>query len=632
VQFRKDINGLRAIAVIAVVLFHFNSAWMPGGFAGVDVFFVISGYLMTGIIISAIEKNSFSILNFYIARANRIIPALALLCLVLLSTLIFFLSPSEYQLLASHVASSISFLSNFVYWSESGYFDAASHEKWLLHTWSLSAEWQFYIIYPLILIMLRKLFTLGLIKIILVTTTGLGFIFGILASSRWPDSSYFLLHTRAWEMMFGGIAFLYPISFSDRYKKVIECAGIVLILIAYIFITKYNSWPGYLAALPVFGSFLIIQANRGDSLVTGNFIFQKIGAWSYSIYLWHWPIVVAISYFNFGGEFVYLGIGLSVLLGYLSNRFIEKIKFRTTFKSPASYFTSKPLYISLLLCIFGFFAYHNTNLLYRLPATVYSGVTLDENTDDNGEYTWELHKKLNRVISFEEDKTKVLIIGDSQAGDFLNILYESNRLDNLSVISRIVYTRCRSVLLENKLFEKMLTENSYELSTSDTLNCLKSTENILNSTLLAEADFVILSMNWYDEYLPFALESIKNVREINPNSKLIIVSGKSFTQKVPLMYFQAYKNEISLNNFAAGKVSEEKGIHYSYQHNYFSKFALEFDYSYLNLLDIICTSEECRVSDSNDQLFYYDKTHLTELGASHFGDSIEIKTIFSSDI
>ena len=148
-SFRQDINGLRAIAVIAVVLFHFNASWMPGGFAGVDVFFVISGFLMTGIIFRGIEQENFSILKFYVARANRIIPALAVLCLVLLVFGWFYLTPLDYKALGKHAASSVAFLSNIIYWRESGYFDAASHEKWLLHTWSLSVEWQFYILYPL---------------------------------------------------------------------------------------------------------------------------------------------------------------------------------------------------------------------------------------------------------------------------------------------------------------------------------------------------------------------------------------------------------------------------------------------------------------------------------------------------
>ncbi|HDC4429464.1 TPA: acyltransferase, partial [Enterobacter asburiae] len=163
-KFRHDINGLRAIAVMAVVLFHFNPSMLPGGFIGVDVFFVISGFLMTSIIVGGINNNSFNIAKFYCARANRIIPALSVLCITLLIFGWFNLTPSDYKMLAKHAASSIGFISNIIYMGETGYFDASSHEKWLLHTWSLSVEWQFYIFYPLLIILLKKFISLESIK------------------------------------------------------------------------------------------------------------------------------------------------------------------------------------------------------------------------------------------------------------------------------------------------------------------------------------------------------------------------------------------------------------------------------------------------------------------------------------
>lgn len=324
-KFRKDINGLRAFAVVAVVLFHFNSSWMPGGFAGVDVFFVISGFLMTGIIFRGMEQDKFSVLNFYVARANRIIPALALLCLVLLVFGWFYLTPLEYKALGKHAASSVGFLSNFVYWREAGYFDAASHEKWLLHTWSLSVEWQFYIIYPLVLIALRKFLPIKTLKLLLIIGTVLGFIFSVVATYKSPNAAYYLFPTRAWEMMIGGVAYLYPFTLQENRKKLIEWAGLILVIGSYFLISAENLWPGYLAIFPVLGSFLIIQAQRNDSLITGNIIFQKLGAWSYSIYLWHWAFVVAIYTFSLPSYYIYIGMILSVLLGFLSYKYVEKL-------------------------------------------------------------------------------------------------------------------------------------------------------------------------------------------------------------------------------------------------------------------------------------------------------------------
>ncbi|WP_192022377.1 acyltransferase family protein [Shewanella sp. WPAGA9] len=357
--FRRDINGLRAIAVIAVVLFHFNASWLPGGFAGVDVFFVISGFLMTGIIFRGIEQENFSIFKFYVARANRIIPALAILCIVLLVFGWFYLTPLDYKALGKHVGSSMGFLSNIVYFTESGYFDASSHEKWLLHTWSLSTEWQFYIIYPLVLVAMRKFFSVKAMKMTVVLGTFVGFVLCVFVTYNWPNSAYYLLPTRAWEMMIGGVAYLYPLAIQNKRRKLIEWVGISLIVGSYILISEDNPWPGFLAFFPVIGSYLIIQAQRNDSFITGNIVFQKLGAWSYSIYLWHWPLVVAIYYFSLNDIFIYLGILLSVFLGYLSNKYIEKFKFRKNFSGTLSYFKCKPFYMVLFTGLIGSYVWIN---------------------------------------------------------------------------------------------------------------------------------------------------------------------------------------------------------------------------------------------------------------------------------
>jgi len=348
-NFRHDINGLRAIAVIAVVLFHFNSSWVPGGFAGVDVFFVISGFLMTGIIFRGIEQENFSILKFYVARANRIIPALAVLCLALLVFGFFYFTPLDYKALGKHVASSMAFLSNIIYWREAGYFDTASHEKWLLHTWSLSVEWQFYILYPLVLVAMRKFLSIKTMKLLLLVGTVLGFVFCVIATYKWSGASYYLLPTRAWEMMLGGVAYLYPLTLQESRKKIIEFIGLFLIIGSYFLISSENLWPGYLAIFPVLGAFLLIQSNRNNSIVTNNIVFQKLGTWSYSIYLWHWPIVVAIYIFSLSEIYTYLGILTSIFLGFLSYQYIEKINFRKNFSNFSSYFKHKPIYMVFIL-------------------------------------------------------------------------------------------------------------------------------------------------------------------------------------------------------------------------------------------------------------------------------------------
>lgn len=430
-KFRADINGLRAFAVIAVVLFHFNPSWVPGGFAGVDVFFVISGFLMTGIIFRGLEQNNFSILKFYVARANRIIPALALLCIVLLVVGWFYLTPMEYKALGKHAASSVTFLSNIIYWREVGYFDAGAHEKWLLHTWSLSVEWQFYIIYPLILVAMRKFMSIKTMKSLLLAGTVLGFIFCVIATYKWPNPSYYLLSTRAWEMMLGGIAYLYPLTLQENRKKLFEWAGLGLIIGSYFLISSENPWPGYLAIFPVLGSFLLIQANRNNSIVTNNFIFQKLGAWSYSIYLWHWPLVVAVYIFSLSELYTYAGIALSILLGFLSHKYIEKIKFRNQFSNIFSYLKCKPIYLAGIIMLMGFSVFMTTGFIWHYPSNV---VMVSKESNNKNPYRCMADNKFPCYIGNSKN-IRAIIVGDSHADSLTTSLAHAFDLKSEGIIA-----------------------------------------------------------------------------------------------------------------------------------------------------------------------------------------------------
>lgn len=173
-KFRNDINGLRALAVAAVIIYHFNSSYMSSGFAGVDVFFVISGYLMTSIIVNKFNDGNFKLFDFYLSRAKRIIPSLIIVCFALLIFGFLLIEPGTYQLIGKHSASSLTFISNFTYLFESGYFDQSSKEKFLLHTWSLSVEWQFYLIYPFIIISISKLFGITRLRAALASLSVIG--------------------------------------------------------------------------------------------------------------------------------------------------------------------------------------------------------------------------------------------------------------------------------------------------------------------------------------------------------------------------------------------------------------------------------------------------------------------------
>lgn len=317
-NFRKDINGLRAIAVLSVLVFHFSPSFLPGGFAGVDVFFVISGFLMTSIIFRGVENNNFSIVKFLIARCKRIVPALVAVVVTLLIVGYLIFEPLTYQAIGKHSFSSLLFISNFTYFFESGYFDADSRSKFLLHTWSLSVEWQFYIIYPIIVYALSKILSLSKIKIAVVVAAIISLSLSVYVSYTDPSAAYFMLYTRAWEMIVGGLAFLYPLTRYKEHSGKIEIAGIALIAVSIALISDKTPWPGYAALLPVVGAYFVILADNKKSILS-NVILQKAGLWSYSIYLAHWPAIVILGKFNIDVSFLtylYIVLAISIILYY----------------------------------------------------------------------------------------------------------------------------------------------------------------------------------------------------------------------------------------------------------------------------------------------------------------------------
>ncbi|MDG2968443.1 acyltransferase family protein [Pseudomonas extremaustralis] len=327
--FRKDINGLRAWAVIAVILYHFGVSGFSGGFVGVDIFFVISGFLMTSIIVKGLEdQGGFSILKFYLSRAKRIIPALLALCLTITVLGWFYLSESEYKTLARHVISAVTFSSNVRFWKETGYFDAASYDKWLLHTWSLSVEWQFYLVLPVALVIAWKLMP-GRFGAILITAGA--FIASLSASvalsSGHPSAAFYLLPTRAWEMLAGSLMFFIfsRHSVTPKLKIGMELSGFILIIYSITTMTPSVVWPGWQALLPVLGTALVIGAGRQDSYFTNTAPAQWFGNWSYSLYLWHWPIAAALVFVELRSSTIAILVGLSLTLalGYASFKLIE---------------------------------------------------------------------------------------------------------------------------------------------------------------------------------------------------------------------------------------------------------------------------------------------------------------------
>lgn len=326
--FRLDINGLRAWAVAAVVLYHFGVPGFSGGFAGVDVFFVISGFLMAGIVCSGLESGRFNIWGFYLARARRILPALIVLVVAVLVMGWFLLMPGDYQILGRHARESLLFTSNHRYLSEAGYFDTVSHAKWLLHTWSLSVEWQFYLIYPLVLLALvrwmpRERVIQGAHILVLL----ISLVLCVLLTVKEPEKAFYWLPSRAWELLLGSCVYLFGRNFRPEpsVARLMELTGVALIIASIVFIDSSMPWPGLLAVLPTLGAALLLLAKRQQSFWTGTTLAQWLGARSYSIYLWHWPLVVALAYFELQATPSWIGLGIisSLVLGHLSFHWVE---------------------------------------------------------------------------------------------------------------------------------------------------------------------------------------------------------------------------------------------------------------------------------------------------------------------
>lgn len=446
-QFRYDINGLRAIAVLAVIIFHFNPQWLPGGFAGVDVFFVISGFLMTSIIFNSVEKKSFNLFKFYNARANRIIPVLAAMSATLLVFGWFYLIPNDYRGLGQQVEKSSLFISNLLFAKGGGYFDTAEHTKWLLHTWSLSVEWQFYIFFPIIIIALKKYLSFKNLKRVVFGLFLASFIYCIFATYKDSKTAYFLLTSRAWEMLLGGLAFLYPWSLQNKFKQItVQSLGLILIATAYVFMSKETLWPGYMALIPVFGAYLILVSHYQNNFVITNPAFSYIGKWSYSIYVWHWPLVVIGFYFSFDNWWIY-GIPLSILLGFLSYQFIEKINF-PRYSSWKDIYKIKPFYIFLIILSCAYYIKKTDGVPSRLPEIA---KIAEQESSNSNPYQCDSSLRNRAVEECEignQNNIKAVIIGDSHADSLTTAVASAFDLKNEGIIS-IVTASCPFLLSAN---------------------------------------------------------------------------------------------------------------------------------------------------------------------------------------
>ncbi len=648
-SFRPDINGLRAWAVIVVILYHFGIPGFSGGFIGVDVFFVISGYLMTRIIVQGLEQKNFSIRSFYLARARRIIPALLVLCFFLLIGGWFTLTPIDYKQLGYHVMASLLFFSNHRFASEAGYFDTASHEKWLLHTWSLSVEWQFYLILPVILVLLWRFFP-G--RRTVITFSGLALLaslaLSVVMTSTKPSDAFYFLSTRAWEMLAGGLVFLLmqKRSISPLVARLAELIGFALIIASTYYLSTYTPWPGAWALMPVIGAVLVLIAARPSSLFTNTRAAQWFGNCSYSLYLWHWPLVVSLVYLEKQHDSLLISCGLilTLLLGWASYRFIENPTRIYSAKLPPKRAGTVITIGVLTVVLLAGWVRLQDGLVERLPEHI--AVIAQGAQDRNPRRNECLGSKFPAPeCTYGGDQLGAIVIGDSHAASIVRTVEKTLPSRNLHVLDWSM-SACPTAA---KL--KMLPESSnrecpefiaYALERHNSLP--KGAPLVMMSRFSAHA----YGQNRGDQFLgvyfgdaPVPTGS-PNPEHLAKYREAIIQAACEFTQSRPVYIVRPtpempthVPNAIARSMMYRGKAREvsisleEYHLRHAFVWEAQDAAAEQCGANILNPLPYLCWDEHCH-SIKNGRPIYYDDDHLSEYGASLLMPMFE--TVFTNTI
>lgn len=545
-RFRYDINGLRAIAVIMVVFFHFHIPVISSGFSGVDVFFVISGYLMTKIIVERVCCQSFSLFYFFMARACRILPALLVLCASVYILGFFFLIPEDFSYFSLFAFRSIFFLSNYYLMKETeGYFAPSSHDNLLLHTWSLSVEWQFYIFLPIFILCIHKAFKGKYIKQSLLILFVFSFLFSVLLRDN-SLYAYYLFPSRAWEMIIGGLVFCYATEKDEKKNhNLLFWLGVSLILLSAVLFSEDSIWPSSFTLVPTIGTAIVIFCNRKGSFLERSKTFQLIGSASYSIYLWHWPIYVLFHYWQLSGvAYSIFAIILSFFIGFLSYRFVEIPSKRIL--------SADGKLVALAILIFPIVVF---SVIFRLTVTHegYPGRAKSEHfvsiskkmqlpLPSNGWcfYSIDNIKELKigneglqcHIGSKKDGAKRILLFGDSFAGQYIpfwDILGKKENYDINAITTNWCYPS------SDDQFNGRLSSRAYK-------QCLINRKFLIENYM--NYDFIILSGDWKNVLLD---EKYKNgfvdvLNLIISHGKKVIVMAEPYSFNVDVG--KAYKRAL----------------------------------------------------------------------------------------
>lgn len=619
-KYRPEIDGLRAVAVIAVIFFHAGFKSFRGGFVGVDVFFVISGYLITTILLTEKDQGGFSLVNFYERRARRILPALFLVVFVSLIYAWFWLLPTDMKDFSQSLIAVSTFSSNILFWQTSGYWDTTSELKPLLHTWSLAVEEQYYLFFPLFLMLVWRY------RRRWIFVSFMGVAIASLSAAQWgaynePTASFYLLPTRLWELAIGaGIAFIFlykgqEIQSSPFIKNLsgsMSLLGLAMIGYAVFFFDEGTPFPSLYGLLPTIGAGLIVFFASSGALVRrllGAKPVVSVGLISYSAYLWHQPLFAFYrlqSPIERVGADLWLGIFLAFALAYLSWRFVEN-PFRDRNKISRKTVFSFAIVGSLSFIAIGIAGYQLEGFEYRLTTEqkylmafddydikdIYrEGVCQLDPDQKGGDFS-------KVCFPAKIDDNTILVWGDSHAGALSYGLREAHPGGMFQLTS----SGCPPII---------------GFSTELRPNCQNVNNFILNKIGEMKPGFVILHANWSDPIdavepgLSRALiETIEAVKLQSPDTQIIVVGGApQWRPTLPKVLLKSHvKLETEAYVFASGydRVSDTDII---------LRNTAEFQHiAFISLLEHFCRDKECLSSvkfGANFEPFAWDYGHLTQ--------------------
>jgi peptidoglycan/LPS O-acetylase OafA/YrhL len=553
-RYRADIDGLRALAILPVLLFHAKFPGFTGGYVGVDVFFVISGFLITSILVEDMERGRYSLAKFYERRARRIMPTLLVVLLFVLAVAPFSMLPSEFSRLWKQTMGALLFIGNIIFWMDAGYFASDSSTKPLLHAWSLGIEEQFYIFAPIIFWLVLRYARSYLTTVI---TAGLILSFaGCVVLTRMESSAaFYLIPARAWELLAGSLVAVIlrerngPSSLSLWLDELLAMAGLVLVVLPVFLYTKATSFPGYAAAAPVLGSAFVIgfaERTRVGKVLSSR-LLVGVGLISYSLYLWHWPLVV---FFRDEGWLHALPgriavVVLSLALAWLSWGFVER------HTRDRVQFPTKRL---LLVVSLGALVVGATALVYRrlkgwparLPART---VAIDNGRNDISPSRAACHissgiRRPENFCTLGSGRPHVAVWGDSHGVELAQALSEQGM-----AVTSITYSACRPGVVDYRVRGRPDCDRQNRISA-----------RYLSSA--GDLDAVVLVANYFDE-VSRVDDLVSVARELKSKGRRVIIVGPTPTlpgqTNLPTYLARGGQPQIPYNDIPADVFRERVG-------------------------------------------------------------------------